>query len=252
MINLTPGAGHRMVDPRVDIHHEPRPGTPEKPWVMTNMVSSIDGATAIDGLSGQLGGPADQKMFGAIREVPSVILVGAATANAEEYRPANPSPESQQRRQQRGHAARAAIAIVTSSLRIDPTLPLLHEPGYRPIVLTTTSAPADRKAELAKSADIIEVGDDRVDLRAAIAALGQLGHSIILAEGGPRLNGQLVADDLIDEWNMTLSPLLASGDSARPAHGPTPDQVRRFELNRIWLEDDLLFGRWIRAGGSGR
>ncbi len=241
-----PGNGHRTVDPRVAIHDEPRPGTPERPWVMTNMVSSLDGATAIDGLSGQLGGPADKEMFGALREVPSAILVGAATANAEEYRPANRTPESQQRRLDHGQPGRATIAIVTASLQIDPTLPLLHEPGYRPIVLTTTSAPADRKAKLAASVDIIEAGDDRVDLRAAVRALGQLGHTIVLAEGGPSLNGQLIADDLIDEWNMTLSPVLASGDSPRPAHGPGAPHLDNFELRRLWLEDDQLFGRWTR------
>lgn len=247
MINLTPGAKHDTIDPKVEIHTEHRPGTTQKPWVMTNMIASLDGATAVDGLSGALGGPADQRMFGAIREVPSVILVGAATANAEQYRPANPSPEAQRRRLDHGRPARAAIAIVTSSLRLDPTLPLLSEPGYRPIVLTTANAPADRRAALEDKVDIIEAGDERVNMATAINALGELGHTIVLAEGGPRINGQLIADNLIDEWNMTISPLLASGDSARPAVGQSPAEVDHFELSRLWLDDSLLFGRWCRT-----
>lgn len=246
MIDLTPGNEHRTVHPRVDIHHEHRPGTTARPWVMTNMVSSLDGGTAVEGLSGPLGGPADQQMFGALREVPSVILVGAATVNAEEYRAANPNPESQRRRLDRGLPARATIAIVSSSLQLDPTLPLLHEPGYRPIVLTSANAPTAKRNQLADKVDIIESGDERVDLREAIRLLGERGHTIVLAEGGPRLNGQLVADDLIDEWNMTLSPTLVAGESARPAVGSIPATVDRFELSRLWLDDHMLFGRWTR------
>ena len=39
----------------------------ERPWVMLNMVASIDGAAAIDGLSGGLSSEPDKAMFGALR-----------------------------------------------------------------------------------------------------------------------------------------------------------------------------------------
>lgn len=175
---------------------------------------------------------------------------GAATANAEQYRPANPNPESQRRRLDRGLPARATIAIVSSSLRLDPTLPLLHEPGYRPLILTSADAPAERRSKLADIADVIVAGDDRVDLDVAVKLLGERGHTVILSEGGPRLNGQLVANELVDEWNMTLSPVLAAGDSARTAVGSPPGVAGRFELARLWFDDDLLFGRWTRAAAS--
>jgi RibD C-terminal domain len=51
----------------------------DRPWVVVNMITSIDGATAVDGRSGGLGGPADKAVFRALREVPDVILVGAWT-----------------------------------------------------------------------------------------------------------------------------------------------------------------------------
>ena len=49
------------------------------------MVATVDGATAVDGRSGGLGGPADKGVFGAIRAVADVILVGAGTVRAERY-----------------------------------------------------------------------------------------------------------------------------------------------------------------------
>jgi 5-amino-6-(5-phosphoribosylamino)uracil reductase len=69
----------------------------------------------------------------------------------------------------------------------------------------------------------------------------------VLSEGGPSLNGQLIAEDLIDEWNLTISPILAGGTSKRPATGQEllPPGLA-MALDRVWHQDDLLFCRWIR------
>ncbi len=53
----------------------------DRPFVMTNMIESVDGGTAIDGVSGGLGGEADRTVFRAVRSVPDVILVAARTAH---------------------------------------------------------------------------------------------------------------------------------------------------------------------------
>ncbi|MGI9615564.1 MAG: dihydrofolate reductase family protein, partial [Acidimicrobiales bacterium] len=71
--------GGALIDPRSAVAAEERPGRPERPWVYTNMIASADGGTAVDGLSGQLGGAGDKAMFGALRAVADVILVGAST-----------------------------------------------------------------------------------------------------------------------------------------------------------------------------
>ncbi len=54
-----------------------------RPWVRANMIESADGAAAVDGLSGGLGGAADREVFGLLRALAGVILVGAGTARAE-------------------------------------------------------------------------------------------------------------------------------------------------------------------------
>jgi riboflavin biosynthesis pyrimidine reductase len=48
-----------------------------KPAVRLNMISTVDGATAVDGRSGGLGGPADRKVFAALRSLADVLLVAA-------------------------------------------------------------------------------------------------------------------------------------------------------------------------------
>ena len=46
-----------------------------------------------------------------------------------------------------------------------------------------------------------------------------LGASVVMAEGGPSLNGALVAAGLVDELCLTVSPHLVAGTSARVTHG---------------------------------
>jgi hypothetical protein len=43
------------------------PSAGARPTVRLNMIASIDGATAVAGLSGGLGGPADQALFAVLR-----------------------------------------------------------------------------------------------------------------------------------------------------------------------------------------
>lgn len=51
------------------------------------MVASLDGATAVEGVTAKLGGPGDQRIFFLLRSVADVILVGAQTVRAEGYGP---------------------------------------------------------------------------------------------------------------------------------------------------------------------
>jgi len=51
------------------------------------MIASIDGVTAVAGLSGGLGGPADQALFAVLRSQADIVLVAAGTVRGEHYGP---------------------------------------------------------------------------------------------------------------------------------------------------------------------
>lgn len=51
------------------------------------MISSADGAVAIDGVSGGLGGHSDRSVFRHLRSVADGVLVGARTVRRESYSP---------------------------------------------------------------------------------------------------------------------------------------------------------------------
>ncbi len=236
------------IEPDRAVAAESRPAPAGRPWVYTNMVVSADGGTTVDGVSGQLGGTADKAMFAALRAVADVILVGATTAREERYRPPRQSEERRAQRRARGQAPDPRLAVVTRSLSLDIDLPLFGDPENRPYILTARSAPADRRRALEPVAEIVEVGEDGVELAAALAVLFDHGARTALAEGGPSLNGQLIDEDLVDEWNLSLSPHLLAADSRRAAIGPLPSgPPRGMRLDRVWTDDDFLFCRWTRS-----
>jgi riboflavin biosynthesis pyrimidine reductase len=237
------------VDP-LDAYDEPRPAPPGRPWVTVDMVASIDGATAVEGRSGGLGGPADKAVFRALRAIPDVVVVGAATARIERYGPVRLDEAVQARRVARGQRPLPRLALVSARVDLDHDAELFTAEGFgpddRPIVLTTHTGAADHAERFAGRAELIGLGHEHVDLAAALGALRDRGAEVVLAEGGPSINGQLVAAGLVDEWCQSLAPLLVAGDSARTAHGPSPEAPLEMALHRLLESDGELFATWRR------
>ena len=69
------------------VYGGPRAPGPGRPWVLANMIASVDGSAALDGRSGGLGGPADRQVFHLLRALADVVLAGAETVRVERYRP---------------------------------------------------------------------------------------------------------------------------------------------------------------------
>jgi riboflavin-specific deaminase-like protein len=217
-----------------------------RPWLAVNMVQSADGATALQGRSGGLGGPADRAIFTALRSIADVILVGAGTVRAEHYGPPRTSARDQRLRLERGQEPHPRIAVVSGRLDLDPEARLFSDPARRPLVLTVEKADAERRARLAAVADVIDAGDTTFDPLAALATLRETGAGVVLCEGGPALNGELVNAGVIDELCLTIAPLLVAGPSPRCAHGAEPPQPEGLALSRVLEEDGTLFLRYLR------
>jgi riboflavin-specific deaminase-like protein len=235
------------VDPDEIYAADERVGPTGRPWVMTNMVATVDGAASIEGVSGGIGGPADAAVFGALRAVPDVILVGAGTVRAEGYGPARTTAERQRRREARGQEPYPHIAVVTGQLDLDLNSSLFTDSPNRPMVVTTSRSSSERRDEVARVADVVVAGDEHVDLARALSTLAGLGVKVVLCEGGPNLNGQLVAAGLLDEVCVTIAPLLAGSDASRIMHGPTPTQPEHLRLTRILEQDGTLLLRYVRT-----
>jgi riboflavin-specific deaminase-like protein len=226
-----------------------RPASPDRPWVMVNMVASVDGATAVAGRSGALGGEGDRRVFRAVRAVADVIVAAAATVRAEDYGPPIISEGVRTARLARGQTPVPTLAVITNTLDLDPDARLFSERSGAapPLVITSSLAPAHAREKLGSHAEIVVAGDERVDLPRALRAIAERGARTVLVEGGPSLNGQLIAAGLVDELCLTVSPLLVGGSSARIAHGIGTDTLHRLRLDRILVDEgDALFLRYER------
>ena len=212
-----------------------------KPWIRTNFVSTLDGAAyASDGLSGSLGGDADTKVFGLLRSLADVIIVGAGTARAEGYGLIKAGDLDADLRHRLGLAPIPPIAVVSRSLNIPVGL---IAPGQ--IVITSADAPKARVEALREQVDVIAAGTGEIDWPAVIGQLGERGLNRIMCEGGPTLHGTLVALDLVDELCWSIAPTMATGTAPRIAHGPTAVQ-NSMSLGHSIQVDDLLLTRWVR------
>ncbi|MFP3899278.1 MAG: pyrimidine reductase family protein [Acidimicrobiia bacterium] len=238
------------VDPDALLLGDERPPHADRPWVLANMIATVDGAaTDSAGRSGGLGGAADRRLFRATRAVADVIVAGAATVLVEDYGPPRTPTAVQRRRRADGRSARPRLAVVSGSLALDPASRLFSDPSARPLVLTCRHPDPARRAALTEVADIVEVDagvPGALDWRLALAELRREGHAVALVEGGPLSNGQLLADDLVDEVCLTLSPVVVGGDASRIARGPTPGVLRPLRLDRVLEEDGFLFLRYLR------
>lgn len=234
------------------LYEHPDGGPSGEPWVRANMVASADGAATADGRSGGLGGQADRDLFQLLRSLADVILVGAATARKEGYRPARAAAMTAGLRG--GRPATPPVAVITRRLDLDPESPLLTQApaDARTIVITTEAAPADRHAAVSRHATVITAGIERVSVSAAIAALAGLGHARILTEGGPMLLAELAAAELVDDLCLTVSPVLVGGDAGRilsgpPASPPLTHSPQPLRLAHVLADDGFLFCRYLRA-----
>ena len=215
-----------------------------RPWVRANMVSSLDGSATFGGRSSGLSGPADQEVFAALRALADVVLVGAGTARIEGYRAPRPKPRFAGLRADLGLSPAPRLALVSASLGLDPAGPLFD--GAQPtIVLTTETAPADRRARLAAVADVVTAGEVAVDAEAAVGALHARGLDRILCEGGPSLLGALLTAGRVDELCLTVSPVTVGGDSLRITQGPA--HHHDFALAGLVEADGALFVRYVRG-----
>ncbi|MFE0512255.1 pyrimidine reductase family protein [Streptomyces sp. NPDC058964] len=218
-------------------------------WLRANMVSTLDGAAQHEGRSQPISSAADMRIFGTLRALADVVVVGAETVRQEGYRPARARAEFAGARKAAGQAPAPAIAVVTASLDLDYSLPLFASPQVPTLVLTGAAAAPDRVAAAEKAgARVVIAGDGvGVDPVRAVQALAGLGHTRLLTEGGPRLLGQFVTAGVLDELCLSLSPMLAAGDAQRIAGGPSVAVPRRFELVSLLEEAGFLFSRYRRS-----
>jgi riboflavin biosynthesis pyrimidine reductase len=245
MISERPGKD--PIDP-VELQMAYPRGRSDRPWVMANFVTTLDGAAVVDGGSSAINDEDDTDMFAAIRTVPDFVLVGAETVRAENYRPIDLDARRRHMRLETGLDETPHLVVATRSLDLDPEMRVFSDPERRVTILTTEQAPAERFTALSEVADVVRLpatGPEDILYYLRLA-------KVVLVEGGPSIMGQFVAAGLLDELSLTLSPMLAAGVSVRLAHGPAAEPPLEMRLDKLLHGERSLFLRYLRAEVASR
>ena len=181
----------------------------DRPYLVLNMVSSLDGKATIDWRTKGLSTEIDRELFHTLRTQADAIMVGAGTVRIERYGRMAKSDELRDAREREGLARDALAVIVSARLDLPADLPLLNEPEQRVVIATGSDASLP---DLGEHVVYERTGEDLPLLMARLRE--RYGVRSVLCEGGPTLNSYLFAAGLVDELWLTLNPKLAGGAAA--------------------------------------
>jgi len=161
-----------------------------RPWVIANFITSLDGRIAVAAEPGlppaipkDLTNPRDWRLFQEIAIQADLWLISGHYL--------------------REHAEGAAQEF-------DP----LRESGQSPLILTSERAPRGRVEALAsQGAEVLMLGDDRIEGSRLLDTLHQRGHSLIYSTAGPRIAHMLLRQGVLDRLYLTIAARMLGGVS---------------------------------------
>jgi riboflavin-specific deaminase-like protein len=180
---------------------------PSRPYVIMNMVSSLDGKTAVGGKASRIGGETDRRVMRTLRSKADAVMIGAGTLRAEKLSLGLDEPP------QSGDQPLAVIVSNTGDIPLGSNLII----GERQEVLVitaegTSETEFERLREQAGVLRLPAASSGGINLEEALKLLeATRGVDLLLVEGGPRLNYSLVSQGLADELFVTLAPKLFGG-----------------------------------------
>lgn len=217
---------------------------PSMPYVIINMVSSLDGKATANGKAFRIGSEVDRQTMRSLRTKADAVMIGAATLRAEKL--SLGLDEGVSDRQPLG-------VIVTNSGDVPLERNLIQHEHQKVVVLVSENCPEAPLDRLRRHADVLRASsapDGSIDLERALRVLrSEHAVELLLVEGGPTLNNALISRNLADELFLTLAPKLLGG---------TPDHARGIldgprlagkgaKLADVYLAGDELFLRYAMS-----
>ena len=183
------------------------PAPADRPYVYVNMVASIDGKAVIGETERGLGSRTDQLLMRRLRYHADMVLNGAGTARTSGSGSRINDPALQADRIARGLTANPWAAIISNSGELDVNLSFFTSGEFASVVFLGPNASVGAEARLrATGRLVIRIGGDEPGLREMLATCRErMGVGRLLVEGGPSVNGVLLAAGLVDEIFVTTA-----------------------------------------------
>ena len=182
---------------------------PSRPYVIVNVVASVDGKATIEGKAARIGSEVDRRTMRALRSKVDAVMIGANTLRAERLSlgldewSAGPQPMA---------------VIITNTGDVPLETNLINSERQEVLVVVAQDTPESNIRWLRERASVLRVSaalSGGLDIEEALGALKtDLGVELVLVEGGPSLNYSLVSQSVADELFLTLSPKLIGGEGS--------------------------------------
>jgi diaminohydroxyphosphoribosylaminopyrimidine deaminase / 5-amino-6-(5-phosphoribosylamino)uracil reductase len=208
---------------------------PSRPFVALKLATTIDGRIAdLSGRSRWISGPPAQEYIHWLRAGFDAIGVGGRTARADD-------PQLTVRGSVEPRIAPRRV-VFDAGADLDPDLTVVRTARRIPtLVVTAPAAPQERLERLvACGVSVIPAAT----LADALQALRRAGVESLLIEGGGRLAGSMLGQDLVDRYYWLQSPLWL-GERGVPAIAGLPSEpldraARWHAVERRALGEDTL------------
>ena len=169
-----------------------------------------------------LSGPADLDRVDEVRAGCDAIGVGAQTIRKDDPRLLIRDPRRRARRAASGRPEHPARVALTATGDLDPRA-RFFAPGALRLVYCATPALGPARARLGDTAVLIDAGDP-LSLDFVLYDLAERAVVRLLVEGGARVLGDFLAQDLADEFQLAVAPFFVAEPGAPrltvPAGGP--------------------------------
>jgi len=214
----------------------------DRPYVICNFVATADGKATVEGRSGPLGDEADHELFQQLRTRVDAVLVGANTLRIERYGRLVRDPKLRSARQRAGLNADPLACVVTRSLHLPVDIPIFQDRDST--IAVYTSAVKSFPATPAR-VEVTRLAPGRLTVTAVLRhLLNHRGVRSVLCEGGPTILGLLLAEELLDEFFLTVSTTLAGGVELPVSTGQSPPDALKLRLLWVLEHDGSVFLRY--------
>lgn len=187
-----------------------------RPFVFINVAMTADGKIDTFQRKGAaISSPRDKQRVDQLRAEADAVMVGGRTLLGEDPKLTVKSEALQEERVRRGLTPNPIKVGVVSQAQFNSHSKFLREGGGRVVIFTTQRTSNEQFALLRSlGVDVFLHDGERVDLRAMMQTLHELGIRRLMVEGGATLNFELIRLGLADELYAYVAPMIFGGETA--------------------------------------
>jgi diaminohydroxyphosphoribosylaminopyrimidine deaminase/5-amino-6-(5-phosphoribosylamino)uracil reductase len=180
----------------------------KEPFVILKVAATLDGKLATRNSDSKwISGEASRRFVHKLRDQVDGVLVGIGTVLKDD-------PQLTARIKGGRNPYRI---VLDSRLRIPEEAKVIGTSPSKAIIAATEFAPKDKIEKLGKRGVqvlILDSQEGKINLKACLSKLGEIGMMSLLVEGGSQINGSFLDEGLIDKLLLFLSPKLIGDHQA--------------------------------------